>query len=211
MKKFLSLSIFILIPLFVFAQSSILEPDSSGKKLKEMYLNMHVEKFWLAGTHVNWLTGEPDLPNATTENTTHCSAFIAAACQKMGIYILRPPEHAQELLANAQYNWLISAKGYAAGWKQIKSNSFEKAQRIANRGFMVLATYRNPIPKRAGHIVCVMPAIISTDSIAANGPQVIQAARSNEIDIHFRDAFHRVIKQWPKTPVLFFYNEKLAF
>jgi hypothetical protein len=203
--------LFLLFSLFVIAtsaQTNLLKPDASGYRLRHMYLNLRVKKLWLNGEHVDWLTGKPDNPTATTENTTHCSAFVAAACANAGVYILRPPKHKQELLANAQYTWLNSSVGYKAGWRQISGNYFEKAQQAANKGFVVVATYKNPNPRLAGHIVCIMPTIISADSLSVDGPQVIQASRVNSSNIAFRKAFKRIIKKWPAAPVLFFYNEK---
>lgn len=76
---------------------------SCGEQLKFFYLGMDVLHKWPAGRHINWQTGEPDDPDAVSEIRTHCSAFIAAACERQGIYILRPPGHRQELLANAQF------------------------------------------------------------------------------------------------------------
>ncbi|MDR3706276.1 MAG: hypothetical protein P4L28_10255 [Paludibacteraceae bacterium] len=193
---------------FAFSQQ-LLKPDSLGLKLQKLYLNMHIETGWLNGQHVDWRTGKQDDPNATTENTTHCSAFVAAACDRMGIYILRPPEHEQELLANAQYNWLLSAKGKVNGWRQLNKTDYKTAQQYANQGYMVVATYKNPNPQRAGHIVCVMPSEIEQDSLQQNGPFIIQSSRINNSNIKFRTAFHRVIKkQWPAQNVLFFYNTK---
>ena len=71
---------------------------------------------------------------------THCSAFVAAFAKKLGIYILRPPEHGQVLLANAQNEWLPSA-GAAQGWRAV-SNALE-AQALANSGVLVVASYHN--------------------------------------------------------------------
>lgn len=208
MKK---LSLAILFALFFaigYGQKNILKPDSLGIKLLEMYKSMQVEKLWLNGVHVDWISGEPDQTDAITENTTHCSAFVAAACYNMGIYILRPPEHEQELLANAQYAWLLSAEAQKQGWRLINGSVYEKAQKAANLGYMVVATYKNPKPDRAGHIVCVIPAEISQQELRASGPRVIQSGRANNSNMSFREAFHRVLKTWPSNNVLFFYNER---
>ena len=92
-----------------------LDPDSKGQQLQQFYLSMDVENRWIAGSHVNWETGEYDKPDATSGNHTHCSAFVSACCKKMGIYILRPPDHGQKLLANAQYEWLSSPEAKSKG------------------------------------------------------------------------------------------------
>jgi hypothetical protein len=98
-------------------QGLALEPP--GRALKAYYFSLNVENLWLAGNHVDWETGISDHPDATAGNHTHCSAFVAAACQRLGIYILRPPDHGQVLLANAQYDWLPSPAGEAAGWRRV--------------------------------------------------------------------------------------------
>jgi hypothetical protein len=63
---------------------------------------MKVESLWLAREHVNWETGEPDKGQdyAGPGRSTHCSAFAAAVGERLGVYMLRPPEHGQILLAN---------------------------------------------------------------------------------------------------------------
>ena len=84
-----------------------------GVKLGQFIDALHIEQLWQAHAHVNWETGEPDRPAAATgsENATHCSAFTAAAGKRLNIYLLRPPEHGQALLATAQGQWLRSPEG----------------------------------------------------------------------------------------------------
>ena len=96
------------------------ERTEAGDRLAAVLDGMDVESHWLAHEHVNWETGDPD-KGADYEgpgNHTHCSAFAAAAAKKLGIYLLRPPEHGQVLLANAQSGWLESAAGRKSGWRQ---------------------------------------------------------------------------------------------
>jgi hypothetical protein len=66
----------------------------AGSKLAQFYDSLHVESHWIAGTHVDWESGDPD---GASENLpgrhTHCSAFVASTAKKLGVYILRPPEH----------------------------------------------------------------------------------------------------------------------
>jgi hypothetical protein len=58
---------------------------------------MGVESKWIAGEHVYWESGLPTgVPETSPGKHTHCSAFVAAAAKKLGIYILRPPEHGQQ-------------------------------------------------------------------------------------------------------------------
>src|ERR1700676_1137533 len=80
------------------------EITSVGKHLVEVLDSMEVEKHWLAGEKVDWRTGKPD-PKAP-KCATHCSAFVAAVAAQLGVYIQRPPEHSQVLLANSQQRWL---------------------------------------------------------------------------------------------------------
>jgi len=76
---------------------------------------MGVESKWIAGEHVYWDTGLPTgVPETSPGKHTHCSAFVAAAAKNLGVYILRPPEHGQKLLANAQNEWLAE-EGAARG------------------------------------------------------------------------------------------------
>ena len=88
--------------LSVASGQSLVKMDSAGVKLQGFYLSMNVENLWISGQHVNWKTGEADKPDATAGIHTHCSAFVAAACDRKGVYILRPPKHGQVLLTNAQ-------------------------------------------------------------------------------------------------------------
>ena len=118
---------------------------------------MDVENHWPAGEHVNWQTGVPDgRPETSPGKHTHCSAFVAAAAKQLGIYILRPPEHSQVLLANAQYDWLASADGQAKGWQALPDA--QAAQQRANQGWLVVASYHNRRDDKPGHIAIVRPA-----------------------------------------------------
>src|SRR5437016_3741779 len=74
-----------------------------GQHLARVLEEMEVEKYWQPGVSVNWKTGRHD--PQVGQHATHCSAFAAAACERFGVYILRPPEHSQVLLANAQQKW----------------------------------------------------------------------------------------------------------
>src|ERR1700730_19160503 len=81
-----------------------------GRHLAEVLDSMHVEEHWIAGGIVDWRTGDPTGKAITDDGKhTHCSQFTAAACEKLGVYILRPPEHSAVLLANAQFEWLPQA------------------------------------------------------------------------------------------------------
>ena len=142
---------------------------------------------WIAGTHVNWRTGLPDDESGVLPGRhTHCSAFVAAAAEALGVYILRPPQHGQVLLANAQSEWLAS-EGAAAGWFPLPDAA--AAQDFANRGFFVVASYHSLYDNRPGHIAIVLPGSKSPAAFAAEGPDVMQAGTFNSFRISLRDGF----------------------
>src|SRR4051812_45803138 len=144
------------------------EPTPEAQRLAATIDAMDVEKHWPAGLHVNWQTGVPDgRPESGTGKHSHCSAFVAAAAKGLGIYILRPPEHPQVLLANAQYDWL-ARDGAARGWRPLRDAV--EAQEQANRGDFVVATYRNHKDDKPGHIAIVRPAEKSSSAVRAAGP-----------------------------------------
>src|SRR5437763_13768976 len=92
----------IVLGLLPFIYSLAHAQDAPGKRLTAALDAMDVEHKWLAREYVKWETGEA-LDKAVTDGKphTHCSAFVAAACKKLGVYILRPPEHKATQLANA--------------------------------------------------------------------------------------------------------------
>ncbi len=159
----------------------------SGKALRNMLDSMGVEELWLAGHHVNWKTGLPDgRPYLKRGAHTHCSAFVAAVAYKLGIYILRPPEHPQTFLANAQVDWL-GAEGRSRGWQEVESG--EQAQELANEGFLVIAAYKTRNPEKSGHIVVVRPDARSKEMLREDGPQVTQASTYNFSSTTLRRGF----------------------
>lgn len=146
----------------------------AGERLARVLDSMDVEQRWLAGQTVHWRTGTTD--RRGHQGATHCSAFVAAACDRVGVYILRPPDHSQTLLANAQNAWL-RREGARFGWRRVDSPV--EAQHLANLGEIVVASYRNPDRHRPGHIAVVRPDAKADAAILDEGPQVIQAGRSN--------------------------------
>jgi hypothetical protein len=138
-----------------------------GQWLAEQLDSMGVETKWIAGVHINWETGVPDGVEETTEGRhTHCSAFVAAAAEKLGIYILHPPQHRQALLANAQNEWLAN-EGRLRDWRQLHGHL--EAQLAADRGEFVVASYHNHQEDKPGHIAIVRPAEKSAETIAPKG------------------------------------------
>jgi hypothetical protein len=169
----------------------------AGERLAATLDSMNVESLWLAGQHVNWETGEPDKSDdyEGPGNHSHCSAFAAAAAKRLGVYLLRPPEHGQLLLANAQADWLASEAGAQAGWTSVAD--MREAQRLANQGYLVLALYQNPDRHVPGHIAIIRPSEKSTKALEENGPEMIQAGEHNYTKISARVGFEHHPGAWP--------------
>jgi hypothetical protein len=163
---------------------------------------MDVTHHWLAGKYVNWRTGETiDRPVTNGKSHTHCSAFVAAAAEKLGVYILRPPKHSATLLANAQYDWL-GGEGRKEGWTPVATGL--EAQQLANRGFLVVAVYKESDPKRPGHIAIVRPSTKSEAKIREEGPQIIQAGRDNHTSTSLKEGFKHHRAAFRDGLILFF-------
>jgi len=166
---------------------------------------LDVEHHWPAGVHVNWETGEPDGRQESGEGKhTHCSAFVAAAAKRLGLYILRPPQHGQILLANAQYDWL-AAEGQRQGWHELQDAS--AAQHAANLGYFVVATYKNRHEQKPGHIAIVRPSDKSEQSIRAEGPQITQAGGKNHRSAALRVGFSGHPDAWNKAEVRYYAHD----
>lgn len=169
----------------------------AGLRLAATLDSMHVESLWLANQHINWETGEPDR-GANYEgpgNHTHCSAFAAAAAKRLGVYLLRPPEHGQQLLSNAQAEWIPGPEGRKAGWRAV--SDMRKAQHLANEGNLVLVLFQSPDPHKPGHIAIVRPSERSIRILEENGPEVIQAGQHNHDKISVRIGFENHPGAWP--------------
>ncbi|WP_148223098.1 hypothetical protein [Paraburkholderia xenovorans] len=160
--------------------------------------NSNVEHLWPNHRHINWETGEPDEPEgyAGPGKHTHCSAFAAAIGERLNVYMLRPPEHSQILLASAQTHWFNSPEGRGAGWFAIAD--LRQAQSLANQGKLVVVAYESPNLKTPGHIAIVRPSAISSDALRDRGPEVTQAGAENYLRIDARTAFAYHPGAWPE-------------
>ncbi len=182
------------------------EVSPAGERLAQFYDGLHVETLWPAGVHVDWETGVPDgRPEHLPGRHTHCSAFVAAAAERLGVYILRPPEHGQVLLANAQYDWLGGQAGIAAGWVAIADA--QEAQRSADKGWLVVASYRSHRPDTPGHIALVRPGRKPADMLAIEGPDVIQAGNINYTRASLALGFAGHPHAWGDHEVRFFAHD----
>ncbi|MDB6118515.1 MAG: hypothetical protein JWO08_2296 [Verrucomicrobiaceae bacterium] len=185
MKRLLLFLVLVLAaPLFGSAAEPI---TAAARHLNEVLDGMQVQEHWIAGAIVNWRTGEPTGKVITDDGKhTHCSQFAAAACEKLGVYLLHPPEHGSALLANAQFDWLPE-KGKSKGW--VSAPDGISAQDHANKGEVVVAVYKNADPKKSGHIAIVRPGEKTPAEIAEAGPNVIQAGGHNHDSTTLKQGF----------------------
>ena len=162
---------------------------ADGMKLTHLLDQSGVDHLWLAAEHIVWETGEQDpaRPGGTKHNT-HCSAFAAAMAERAGVYLLRPPAHSQDLLANAQMAWLESGAGTEQGWRPVATPA--DAQAAANRGELAVAVYQNTDPNRPGHIAVLRPSEKTQAELDRDGPQEAQAGSHNWLSTDVADGFH---------------------
>jgi hypothetical protein len=153
------------------------EITPEGRQLKADLDAMDVEHLWLPKTQLkSWRTGEASDDPLPPGSHTHCSAFVAAFCLRHDIPMLFPPP--QHLLANRQRDWLLD-EGRAEGWRQVGA---QDAQRLANRGILVVASFKNDDPHfhgGHGHIALIRPSTKSAAQVANEGPQITQAGGHN--------------------------------
>jgi len=157
---------------------------------------MEVDKLWLPGAIVDWKTGLPTGKPFTDspKKHTHCSQFVAAASFRLEVPLLRPPEHSVVGLANAQNAWLDTPAARKAGWVRLKDAA--EAQRFASQGRLVLASVSNPDPTRAGHIAIVRPGEKSSELLAQEGPDIMQAGGTNFMRASLRRGFANHPKEY---------------
>ena len=106
------------------AGAALLRPDHAGRREHRARVldSSDVTQRWLAGWHVDWRTGEKDRGNARRAGGKDALQRLRAAiAERLGAYVLRPPEHRQELLANAQMRWLRE-HGSEQGWRTLASD-----------------------------------------------------------------------------------------
>lgn len=179
------------IPLLVAACLGAGEVTPSGAQLTERLSAMDVEHHWLPGNRLSdWRTGAPDPRKA---GHTHCSAFLAAACERLGVDMLHPPEHGENYLATAQAEWL-QREGPRHGWSPVASPFL--AQQLANQGRVVVVLYPSPDPARSGHAALVRASDKSDALLEAEGPQIIQAGARNASSTSVQEGFRHHRGAW---------------
>ena len=201
-RRTLVLFLLTLLPIALVAS----QPTAEGARLSAFLDSLQVGDLWVAGTHVNWRSGQPDAGNASGRGKkSHCSAFVASACERLGVYILRPPEHGQVLLANAQYDWL-RGPGREDGWWAVDSGG--EAQELANQGKIVVAVYRSSDRKKAGHIAIVRPGTKSDELLTEEGPDVIQAGQENYLSTSLKNGFRHHRGAWEGRNIRFYAHSR---
>lgn len=189
-----------------------------GQKLLIALDNSDVESLWQPGVHVDWETGIADgKPLKGNGKHTHCSAFAAAMAKRLGVYLLRPPEHSPVLLANAQFDWLSAHARDLSSDIELASTSLQnandewfrisdayQAQSLANGGHFVVAVYRNHYDDRPGHIAIVRPAQKSATEIDEEGPQITQAGGHNYFSTTVKQGFASHPAAWKKQELRYF-------
>jgi len=199
-KNLLAVAVLVLLGPPVSLMAGEITPQ--GQRLAEVLDSMQVEQLWLPSLSVNWRTGRPDGRIDTGKGAhTHCSAFAAAAAEKLGVYLLHPPEHSADLLANAQQDWL-HADGTNFGWQAVSSP--QAAQHLANEGQLVLVTCKNSNPEASGHIAILRPSTKSEAEIRAEGPQIIQAGGHNYASTSTKQGFKYHPGAFEKGELLYF-------
>lgn len=173
-----------------------------GKELALKLDSSGVDQLWLAGHHINWETGMPDMGDKPAH--THCSAFVAAFAKKEDVYILRPPQHSQVFLASAQVDWLASDDAGKNGWH--KADDMRFAQEQANKGRLVVVAFPSADPKKPGHIAIVRPSEISDDELRMSGPHITQAGQMNFVSSTVKEGFRHHRGAWPDGVVYYFHD-----
>ena len=188
-----------------------------GQKLAALLDGMNVETLWQHGYHIDWRSGVSKGPPETTPGAhTHCSAFAAAVADRLGVYLLRPPEHGQKFLADAQERWLNSPA--ATGWNRIgrlaDPGASLRAVALANQGKFVVAIYFQPPKETAagakeelGHIAIVRPSEKSAALIESEGPDEIQAGVQNHQLVALREGFRSHRQAWTTGAIEYFWHD----
>lgn len=165
-----------------------------GQALLRLLDRSRVEQLWQPHVTVDWFSGEPR-PTAPGLRplASHCSGFVASMAARVHVPLPHPPEHAQALLANFQARWLAGAPGREAGWRSV---DLLQAQQLANRGWLVLAAFASPEPRRPGHIAVVRPSRIDKARLWRLGPEITQAGTRNWLRISTARGFARHHGAW---------------
>jgi len=199
---------------------------AGGPRLTEFLDALPVTTRWLHHHRVVWQTGQQNAPEGTGPMAhTHCSAFVAAAALMLDIYLLRPPFHSQELLANAQADWLAGTGNHRgptaadSGWTALgvtsDSAALTRAVTAAGAGQLVVAIFKAPpvtdnqgvVRQRPGHVCIVRPP--GAPPPPDDGPDVISVGDVNRPRTSMRTAFHAHPGAWPNAIQLYVHRTDL--
>ena len=160
---------------------------ANGAMLNAFLDSLQVDKFWLVGTSVNWLTGVPggNGPNMTLGTDSHCSAFAPAAAELLGVYLLRPPDASDLNLANNQADWFVTN---AFGWFPI-TTGMTNVQHMVNTGLLVMASYK--AASGSGHIAVLRASTRTDADVNAYGPEECQSGTYNFADTNIITGFNQ--------------------
>ena len=193
---------------------------AGGPRLTEFLDALPVTTRWVHHHRVVWQTGQQNAPEGVGPMAhTHCSAFVAAVALMLDIYLLRPPFHSQQGLANAQADWFAGTGGHKgptaldSGWIPLGASgddtALTDAVTAAGAAQLVVAIYRAPpAPQQHGHVCIVRPPGISPPSDDA-GPDVISVGDVNRSRTSMRTAFHAHPGAWPNAIQLYAHHTDL--
>jgi len=173
----------LLLALLSHSNLAFAEPlTNKGAALKQYLVNEQVEEKWLPGKYVDWKTGatinptKEEIQKQHLISSSHCSAFVAAVALQFAVPFLNQDNAGPDqvyYLSNHQNEWLNSSAGVAAGWK---ATTLAQAEGLADQGELVIASFKEVAPKKAGHIAIVVPDdSLTNDRLAQVGPTIIQA------------------------------------
>ena len=125
---------------------------------------------------------------ARTDTSTFCNIFAWDVTRALHAEIphwLDNPR--RELNCNATLEWLESV-GESAGWRAVDERT---AAHRADLGEPCVAIWRNPNPRKSGHIAVLIPS-------GGKGVRIAQAGARNLVDVTLALGFGRV------SPIRFF-------
>jgi hypothetical protein len=198
-----------------------------GARLTEFLDALPVTTRWIHRHRIVWQTGQQNAPDFEGPMAhTHCSAFVAAVALMLDIYFLRPPFHSQELLANAQADWLAGSGNFRgpialdSKWRALGAsgtdNALDASLSAAASGQLVVAIYKAaPVTdsegrshQRHGH-VCIVRPPRQTSPPRQEGPDVISVGDVNRPCTSMRTAFHAHPGAWPNEIQLYAHSTDL--
>ena len=197
-----------------------------GPRLAAFLDGLPVLTRWRSGYHIVWQTGQQNVfQSGGPAAETHCSAFAAAVGLMLDIYVLRPPDHGQEFLADAQADWLRgvgTTPGPTAedsGWLPLGTGSdggVPAAAAAAGAGQLVLAIYHAPpvtdpngtVEQKSGHVCIVRPQPPGWQE--ATPLNVMSVGEESWTSVSIKVAFQDHPAAWPARVYFYAHDTDLA-